>query len=162
VRPGTGDVDNVVPLRRGRRSVRGRPARPAIDLAGIRQVFQGLEDSAAALRAGPVTLLRPRGQADPPIVAFQLQLPLVSQALGRLGRIDVTNWPDTTWVLQIRSACAAAARRLEAVIRSLRRTPPGPGMLDERLSSDIDEFAAALRRLRQLISQSSVVATGGT
>ena len=90
-----------------------------------------------------------------PIVSLQGQLPVIQCWLDYLAQINVANWPDIRWVLGLSDARNTAALRLHVVMRSLRRDPPGPGPLNNQLAVDIQKFADALRKLRQLIAQQS-------
>ena len=112
--------------------------------------FDEMVSCAELLQAGPLGAVGELNGAAP-VVAFQLQLPRVQRGLDELARINVATWPDTQWVLGLNSARVRADLRLRTVTRSLLRTPPAPGTLDDRLTASIGSLADALRKLCLLI-----------
>lgn len=148
------DVSNVVPIERGHRHRRNQSRMPRRAMTDAVRSFDRLERCAdAMLQSGPLGIAGEIGGAERPVVSFQVQLPVVQQWLDQLGCINVVNWPDTSWVLTLGNARSAAVVRLDAVKKSLYRSPPGTGALDGRLAADIRKLADALRGLRQVILQ---------
>jgi hypothetical protein len=122
-------------------------------MADAARAFGLLERCAAAVHYGPLDIAGAIDGIECPIVSLQAQLPVTQRWLDHLGRINITTWPDTRWVLRLGEARAAATRRLQAVARSLYRSPPGTGPLDSRLAADIGRLADALHALCELIAQ---------
>jgi hypothetical protein len=146
-RPSGDDFGNVVPLRRGQR---GPTVTCAPDLDNAVRAFNRLEKHADRLqaRSRPVA-----GESEWPIVSYEVQLSAVQRQLDDLSCVTIMNWPDTRWVLKLHAARTTATACLDAVARSLYRTPPGIGPLDDRLAHDVQRLTDALGTVRGLLAQ---------
>jgi hypothetical protein len=112
-----------------------------------------IEQCAIALRSRPLSITSAADDTQLPIVSLQAQLPVIQGWLDHLAQISVISGPDIRWALRLSDARDTTLLRLHFVMRSLRRDPPGPGPLNSQLAGDIQKFADALRKLRQLATQ---------
>jgi hypothetical protein len=149
--PAGDDVDNVVPLRRAHASYQAESRPHASKMADALRSFDRLEHCAATLQSGSLGIAGEIDGIEWPIVSFQVQLPVIHRWLDQLGCVNVADWPDTHWALRLDNTRSATVLSLNAVMRSLYRSPPGTGPLDGRLAADIRSLTVALRGLRQLI-----------
>jgi hypothetical protein len=151
--PAKGDASNVLAFRqrRGPRPDHGRA--PEWDMTEALRSAELVEQCAIELRSCPLSIASKADDTTLPIVSLQAQLPVIQCWLDRLTRANAANCPDLRWALELSDARSTAAARLRVVMRSLRHDPPGPGPLNRQLAVDIQKFAAALRRLHQLVVQ---------
>lgn len=146
-----GDPGNVVvPMRRRRRPYWDQADASVPDVDEAVRAFDLLERCALRVQSG---FPRSRGPDDFPVVDYLVQLPAAERQLGELGRLSMLNCADAGWVLVLGGARAEAVERFRAVDRSLLRSPPGTGRLDERLAGDIRRLTDALREVRRLLVQ---------
>jgi hypothetical protein len=145
------EAGKVIPLRRRYRSHPSRALEH--DMVDAARSFHVLEGCIATLHSGQLVVTPGIDTTEWPIVSFQVQLPVTRWWLNQLGRINITNWPDTRWALRLEDAHADAELYLDAVTKSLRATPPGTGPPNGRLAMDIRKLADALHELRQVIAQ---------
>src|SRR5260370_414531 len=146
-------MGDVLLFRQSRRRRRNQHRSPGWDMTDALRSVDVIEQCAAALRSCPLSIASEADDVELPIVSLQAQLPVIQRWLDYLARINVANWPDTRWALRLSDAQSTAALSLHTVMRSLRHDPPGPGPLNSQLAIDIQKFADALRKLRQLIAQ---------
>ncbi|HEY1626600.1 MAG TPA: hypothetical protein VGG16_22670 [Streptosporangiaceae bacterium] len=112
-----------------------------------------IEQCTIALRSRPLSFTSAADDTQLPIVSLQAQLPVIQGWLDHLAQINVISGPDIRWAPRLSDARDTTLLRLHFVMRSLRRDPPGPGPLNSQLAGDIQKFADALRKLRQLATQ---------
>jgi hypothetical protein len=113
--------NNVIPLHGDRAANRQETPMSVDDLAEATHAFDRFERCVDALQSEPV---RFGDGVELPAVSVQVELPRTRQWLSRLEGINVGNWPDAHWALELSIAVTNAATRLRAAREPLSARGP--------------------------------------